>query len=231
LLEGHHISQKKKKVIYIDDPLRLGEKIEVSDLCPSCHSLHVSKNHCEACGYQFWVDVLGEPFGPRSFFTLKDDFDALLNKFDQIQYRFWPEQFKKRTEVKRYFRHILKRYADLVNYLSSQNLKELSVESENTNRLFLFETKEIIKEYSTYKNDLSALIIPLKQIASDDAISKELERFIFVISNQDESPFPLSQGKDQSLWYFFREGFLMEALFSLSAIILASFLVMKYMLS
>lgn len=44
-------------------------KIEV---CPKCESIFITNHECESCGFQFRVDRLGEPFGERSFYALRD---------------------------------------------------------------------------------------------------------------------------------------------------------------
>ena len=236
LLEVHRNSQKKKKVLYIDDPLRLGEKIEVSGICPDCHSIHVSKGQCESCGLQFWVDIVGEPFDERSFFTLKDDFESSLGKFDYLQWRLWPNTFNSKSEVKRYMRFMVKRYSDLVTFLSSENFHEVPQKSNDHIRLFIFEVKEIMKEYSKFAHDLSALFIPLQKITEQsdevDAITNELMAFLYTLDKLGAlSKKPQSDESMTSNWELIRTGMLFEALITISAITLASYLVMKYLAS
>ena len=226
MLEGHHISHNsssKKKVMYIDDPLRLGEKIAVTDICPSCGSLHVTKTQCESCGLQFGLDVIGEPFGPRSFFTLKDDFDALIKSIDILHFRFRPGHYVRKPEVQRYLRHLLKRYNDLIHFLTDYDLDH--------DRLFLYETKEIMNEYARYVGDLSALYIPLKDLGEDEATAKELKTNLYSLeqnkrATQERGPRVLSMN-----WTLLKQGIFMEALAVIGALVLASFLVMKFLIS
>ena len=236
LLEVHRNSQKKKKILYIDDPLRLGEKIEVSGLCPDCHSIHVSKGQCESCGLQLWVDIVGQPFDERSFFTLKDDFESSLGKLDYLQWRFWPNAFHSKSEVKRYMRFMVKRYSDLVTYLSSENIQEIPQKSDDHIRLFIFEAKEIMKEYAKFTHDLSALFIPLKKISEDsdevDAITNELMIYLYQLDKSGSQSEQLQEDEGMSSnWELIRTGMLFEALITISAITLASYLVMKYLAS
>ncbi len=246
LLEGHRNShnyekshKKMRRPLFIDDPLRLGEKIEVSGLCPSCHSIYVTKGQCESCGLQFGLDVVGEPFGSRSFFTLKDDFDSSLTKWNYIEWRLSSEVFLKKPQVKRYIRHMLKRFEDLVSYFAGLDFIEVPEDtdgSENHIRLFMFEAREIMKEYQRFSTDLSALFITLKKFAPEvgdaDAISEELlvdlhglERF------SKESSIGTSIELKSSLWDMLKSGIVLEAMAAIGAITLASFLVMKYLSS
>ncbi len=236
MLEVHRNSQKKKKILYIDDPLRLGEKIEVSGICPDCHSIHVSKNQCESCGLQFWVDIVGQPFDERSFFTLKDDFESSLGKLDHLQWRFWPNAFQSKPEVKRYMRFMVKRYSDLTTYLASENLREIPLKRDDHIRLFIFEAKEIMKEYSKFTHDLSALFIPLQKISEQsdevDAITNELMIFLYKLDKSGaQSEKNQSDEVMSTNWELIRTGMLFEALITISAITLASYLVMKYLAS
>lgn len=233
MLEPHINSQKKKKVLYIDDPLRLGVKIEVKDICPSCHSLHITKSHCESCGLQFWIDIIGEPFGARSFFTLKDDFSLELSRMDYIHWKLSIESFKKKSEVQRYLRHSLKRYRDLIQFFSQ--LEEHSIESDQL-RLFIYETKELMHEYNKFKGDLSALFIPLQSASFDSslamAVEKELSSFLNQMERwEDHSSNGQSPKRGFSSWTLLKRGFLFEALASIGAVTLASYLVMRFLVS
>ncbi|RLA63311.1 MAG: hypothetical protein DRQ88_05815 [Epsilonproteobacteria bacterium] len=49
--------------------------------CHKCHSIYVTDTECESCGLQFRPHELGEPLGPRSFFTLKEEFEGQKNIF------------------------------------------------------------------------------------------------------------------------------------------------------
>ena len=48
-------------------------KIEV---CPKCESLFITSKECEACGYQFAIDRIGEPYGQKSLYSLKTFFQS-----------------------------------------------------------------------------------------------------------------------------------------------------------
>ena len=56
--------------------------------CFSCGSIYITPKECESCGLQFRLHELGEPLGPRSFFTLRENFEntqGLLNKNDSLR--------------------------------------------------------------------------------------------------------------------------------------------------
>ncbi len=217
-------------MIYIDDPLRLGEKIEVTDICPSCNSLHVTKTHCESCGLQFDLDIIGEPFGVRSFFTLKDDFDAILSKLDVLQFKLSPSKFSEKVEVKRYVRHMLKRYNDLIEFLTDLQLDEIPHHGQDRIRLFLYEAKEIMKEYSLYTKDLSALYIPLKH-TKEDAISREIKLNLYSLDQQVRTSREKGSIVVSQNWELLKNGIFFEALAVIGAVILASFFIMKFLVS
>jgi len=239
LLEGHQNSQthsqNKKSPLLINDPLRLGEKIQVKDVCPSCHSIYITKDHCEACGLQFGLDVIGEPFGAKSFFTLKDDFDLSLNKLDHVQWNLAPDVFLKRSEVKRYIRHMLKRFNDLSSYLFSLNLSQIPERNDEPTRLFIFEAKEIMKEYQKFSPDLSSLYVLLKKngLASRevDPVGSSLVSYMHEL-NAEKTVSKSSQASYEggfSYWEMLKRGIVLEALVAIGAVTLASFLVFKFL--
>jgi len=250
LLEVHKNSQRvnknKKDIFLINDPARLGEKIPVKNVCPGCHSVYITKDHCEACGLQLGVDLIGEPFGTRSFFTLKDDFNLNLSKLDHIQWSLAPKVFLGRVEVKRYIRHILKRFNDLSSHLYSLQLAQASgSQSENDLRnieekaerigLFIFEAKEIMKEYTKFSNDLSAFFVLLKKNRLTEGRMNSIGNSLVSYMYELNGDITLSQDIGSSTegvfsyWAIVKKGIVLEALVTMGAITLASFLVFKFL--
>ena len=50
-------------------------KVEV---CPKCESYYITSRECEACGFQFAIDRVGEAFGEKSFYAIKDSYLSSL---------------------------------------------------------------------------------------------------------------------------------------------------------
>ena len=49
--------------------------------CPKCSSIFVEDDYCEACGYRFNVDQLGQPFGQLSFYEFSKEWESWLAKW------------------------------------------------------------------------------------------------------------------------------------------------------
>lgn len=49
--------------------------------CPKCSSIFVENKFCEACGYRFNVDQLGQPYDENSFFSFKKDWENWISKW------------------------------------------------------------------------------------------------------------------------------------------------------
>lgn len=117
--------------------------------CPKCGSIFITSSFCESCGLQFSFDRLGEPFGERSFFCIKEDFE---DKF-KLRYFLFKLGLSKRDEhIERYKTKLLRRFEVLSCYffLASDSNRE-------KRRLFVYEAKEIISELGALKMSLSAL--------------------------------------------------------------------------
>lgn len=135
--------------LQVSNPLRPFEKVAVKKLCPKCGSLFVTKKECEACGYQFWVDLLGEPFGARSFFVMRDDFTHQYRWVYRFAMTSWGKQHQ---ALVKYRRTILKRFEILCGYFFDEFDK-----NKERRRLFIFEAQEIIHEYALIGGNLSDL--------------------------------------------------------------------------
>ena len=117
-------------------PLRPFERIQVKKSCPKCGSLFVTKKECESCGFQFWIDLLGEPFGERSFFNLRDEFHHTNTWY----YRFaFLDSVKNSQVARRYKRSLYKRFEILCGYFFDE-----VDQNKERRKLFLFEANEIL---------------------------------------------------------------------------------------
>jgi len=51
--------------------------------CRGCGSIYITPDECEACGLQFRPHKLGKPLGPRSFFSLREEFEKNQSFFSK----------------------------------------------------------------------------------------------------------------------------------------------------
>ena len=131
-------SQNSEKLT-VRHPQRPFERIPITKSCPECGSVFVTKKECEECGFQFWVDQLGEPFSYRSFFQIKEDYLNSLNWFDSRK----PLEFRIPLKShEKYLRQMKNRFDILVGYFFEE------IEPDRQKRkMFLFEAKELIWEF------------------------------------------------------------------------------------
>ena len=125
------------------------KKVKVKNFCPHCGSVFVNKKECEACGFQFWVDLLGEPFGGRSFFEIQYNYERKKNFIEKIlpqSYRF------SKKKHKRYLRHLRRRFDILSEYLFNKNDT-----NKKRKKYFLFEFKVLIEKIPLEGGSISFL--------------------------------------------------------------------------
>jgi len=208
----------------VNNPLRPFEKITIKDQCPHCGSVFVTKRECEACGKQFWIDLLGEPFGVRSFFTLKEDFELDL----PWHLRYLPlTLFTDSNQIKKYRRALLKRYEILCGYFFEETEAD-----RKKRKLFLFECKELSCELIKLGEDPS-LLWKISEFGEGHILYPKV---ISMIRESEESKPASVKNRIKYTWqnYSFYGvislSFLIKFLLGISVISLCSFLVMKYLL-
>lgn len=191
--------------------------------CPKCQSVFVTDKECEACGFQLAYNPVGEPFGERSFFNLKEVFlHEFKGKYLLVRYGF----LKDDSSFKKYKRSVLKRFEVLCDYFFNQN------DGDRENRkLFLFEAQEIIKELRMFNVPKSYLWMTLEKgedhpffevlarEVKDDGLAKDSFGSLLL------STIPSNLREFQS-W-----GIILQFLVGSGAIIAAAYLVMKYLIS
>lgn len=138
----------------IQNPFSLGERVTIKNQCPKCSSYFVENRVCEACGFRLDFDDLGEPFGEKSFFNLRDRF---LHQFKGVAILMKVGLLSDHEEGQKFLRHILKRYNILCSYFFEK-------EDENLERrkLFLFESREIIATYLQLGGEVNKLWLKLE---------------------------------------------------------------------
>ena len=110
--------------------------------CPYCQSVFINSKACEACGRSLLYHPIGDPFGPKSFFGMKERYIENQNAF----LRFFPQfEDRKSPEVQSFIRNLSKRFADLISAFNSQD-----VIKKSERKLFYIESMEIIDEMLRY---------------------------------------------------------------------------------
>lgn len=205
--------------IKISNPLRPFEKVAVKKVCPKCGSLFVTKKECESCGFQFWVDLLGEPFGVRSFFTIRDDFTHQY----AWSYRFAAFKWgKDRDHIRKYRRALNKRFEILCGYF----FDNFDADKERR-RLFLFEASEIMNEYNLVGGQLSDLWL-LMEKGENHPLFPQLAQRMHQLSEAPKESLNLKELLiHKRLMGTFSYFFLMKIAVGFGAVILAAFFYMK----
>lgn len=205
------------------NPLRPFERVQVKKTCPKCGSYFVTKKECESCGFQFWIDLLGEPFGERSFFNLRDQFQHQYS----WHYRFaFLKSVKESQVAKRYKRSLYKRFEILCGYFFDE-----FDEDKERRKLFLFEANEIMNEVWLWGGSLSQLWLMLEQ-GEHHPLFQVLASELKQIDNQEKTKLNL---KDivvhEKFFGTFSYLFLLKVFTGFSAVIGASYLFLKLLLS
>lgn len=121
--------------------------------CPYCQSVFITDKACEACGRSLLYHPIGVPFGPKSYYGMKERYVESQNVIN----RFFP-QFEniKSAQAQSYSRNLSKRFTDLISAFNSSELI-----SANERKLFYVECIEIIDEllrYNVHPQVIQALL-------------------------------------------------------------------------
>ena len=145
---GQEVS--KRTSLKVRHPQRPLDEIEIKGRCPQCGSLFITERECESCSYQFWVDLLGEPFGERSFFEMESDYNAERGFLERLLPK---ERHFLKKKHKRYLGHLKRRFEILTDYFSHKRDRA----SEKKKELFFLEAKLLIEAYAQEGGDLALL--------------------------------------------------------------------------
>jgi len=110
--------------------------------CPNCQSVYLTDDKCEACGRSLHYHVVGEPFGAKSLYGIKERYLQTLPLFIRYYPRF---ENKKDARAQSYCRHLNKRLSHLVSALSSNDII-----ANEKRRFFYVELMELIEELLRY---------------------------------------------------------------------------------
>ncbi|MDO9181995.1 MAG: hypothetical protein Q7U04_06285 [Bacteriovorax sp.] len=122
--------------------------------CSFCLSVFIDDKLCESCGRSQLYHPIGDPFGPKSFYGIKERYVESLN----LLIRFFPFfENKKNPMAQSYVRKCEKRFADLISAFNSLDLIQ-----NKQRQLFYVECREIINElliYDVLLTDLQSILI------------------------------------------------------------------------
>ncbi|MFA6238379.1 MAG: hypothetical protein WC635_13685 [Bacteriovorax sp.] len=118
--------------------------------CPFCKSVFIDEKSCEACGRSMLYHPVGEPFGPKSFYAIKERYVESMPFFNRV----FP-QFEDKTNLiaKSYVRKLSKRFADLVAAFNTQDM--IANEQRSS---FYVESVAIIDELIRYGTPVELLL-------------------------------------------------------------------------
>lgn len=144
--------------------------------CRFCHSVFLDDHFCETCGRSVHYHPIGNPFGPKSFYGLKEQYINSLNYF----LRFFP-QFEnyKSLSAQSYVRRLSKRFSDL---LSAFNSRDVILPEQEI--LFVAECKKLIDELILYGVD-AKLLSQLIEANDNSSAGQELILYICQLANQE----------------------------------------------
>ena len=121
--------------------------------CPSCGSIYIEDDHCEACSLQFDFNKIGPPLGPRSFYTLKENYDKSLSFSDRFL-------FQGREKKEQYLRKILFRYRDLLELFYTQK-------NFGNRAYFFYELGDVVRELALFGFSRECLLLEFDNILTD----------------------------------------------------------------
>lgn len=110
--------------------------------CPNCQSVYLTDDKCEACGRSLHFHPVGEPFGAKSLYGIKERYHQTLPTF----VRYYPLFENKRdARAQSYCRHLNNRFSHLVSALSSNDII-----ANEQRRFFYVELMELMDELLRY---------------------------------------------------------------------------------
>jgi hypothetical protein len=110
--------------------------------CPFCQSVFIGEKSCESCGRSMQYHPIGEPFGAKSLYGIKERY---IESFNTIN-RFFPFlENKKSLMAKSYVRKLEKRFSDLISAFNS-----IDMIANDQRKLFYVESMEMIDELLRY---------------------------------------------------------------------------------
>ncbi|MGZ3786976.1 MAG: hypothetical protein ACXVLQ_00550 [Bacteriovorax sp.] len=179
--------------------------------CPYCQSVFINERSCEACGRSMLYHPIGVPFGPKSFYGMKERYMASQNVLN----RFFP-QFENRNSsiAKSYVRNISKRFADLALAFNSSELIKA-----DERRLFYVESMGIIDELLRY-NVHPQMIQSLLEENDNSLVGQELLLYLQNARKEIRPDLPWQKGfLEHRLWGLIRVEFFLKVTIVTAAVL------------
>lgn len=87
--------------------------------CPFCKSVFIDEKSCEACGRSMLYHPVGQPFGAKSFYAIKERYVESFSFFNKI----FPQFENKQSPIaKSYVRNLSKRFSDLIAAFNTEDV-------------------------------------------------------------------------------------------------------------
>lgn len=171
--------------------LRIKPQVDLNILakCPKCKSIYIEDFQCQSCFFKLDYDLLGEPLGERSFYTLRENYWSSLSPLERENIKF----FKDEALQKSYLNKVKFRYNDLLDFFYSKD----SIRHESR-AVFLHELRDIVIELMESGVSEGDIWKPLNEKDSDFNLFNQtlFDRIKEVIEQQNKLK---KQGRRQSL--------------------------------
>lgn len=172
--------------------------------CPFCESVFIDDKFCESCGRSMQYHLIGEAFGPKSYYGIKERYIENMPSFTRLFSQF---ENKKSPNARSYVRKLSKRFADLVTAFNSPDL--LMTEQR---KLFYVESLELIDELLRYETD-PHIIYSLLEQNDNSLIGQELIYYLQQSNQLVAADRPWKEDlSNYRLWGLIRSEFFVKAL-------------------
>jgi len=128
--------------------------ISKAQQCPKCQNFLIEEGICLSCGYNLNFNLLGEPLGEKSFYTIRENYWEGLSLLERENYKL----FKDEVKFKHYLNKTKMRYNDLLDFFYS----EASLEDQHR-ALYLHELRDLILELMENDVDEEEIWKPLNE--------------------------------------------------------------------
>ncbi len=146
--------------------------------CSYCQSVFINEKNCESCGRSMLYHPVGEPFGAKSFYGIKERYIESMHLFNRLFPQF---ENKKSSTAQSYVRKLSKRFSDLITAFNSPEI----IASEQR-KLFYIESLELVDELLRYDVN-PQLIQSLLEENDNSLVGQELFYSLAHSANQVEA--------------------------------------------
>lgn len=140
--------------------------------CPHCQSVFIDDQKCDACGVNLNYSRVGDAYGTRSFYGIKEKYVDTLSTLAKI----YPIFEDKNSNVAfAYTRHLTKRFALLIDAFSKDEIKE-----QESKRLFYLELKDLMFEMLEYGKDAKLIAFQIENslMETHSLLAQELLNYL-----------------------------------------------------